>query len=322
MRYRYANCAIDSTVELPELPEAEGSHALPTSIWVDGPAPATATGPGDGHQDFPDPTGATALTTSWHGPTLRVSFPGLADFESSAEGRVTWQASPACSPETIRHLLLDQVVPRLRARRGALVLHGALVDVEGVGSLLFLGDSGRGKSTLSAAFEQAGHGVLTDDCVLVEAQSGLALAFPSYPGFRLWPDSVRQLFGATVAASPRMAHYSEKLRLGRAPAASAAPGRRVVAAFLLEPPGAADDIVIAPLAGSDACMALLRNAFQFHTGDMVAVRQLLARADQVAAAIPIRTLRYPRDFAVLPTLVRRVRDVAAAFTPAATPAVS
>jgi hypothetical protein len=317
MLYRYANVAVESSVELPELPHAGPGPALHPGPRIDGPAPARIVAPADGHQDFPDPTGATALTTSWHGDAVRVRFPGLADFEASADGRVTWQAAPASSAETIRHLLLDQVLPRLLARRGALVLHGALVDVEGLGSLLFLGDSGRGKSTLSAAFERAGQAVLTDDCVLVEPDARGPLAFASYPGFRLWPDSVEELFGAAERASPRMAHYSEKRRLGRAPPAAAPPGRRVVAAYVLDPPGSAAGVVVAPLAGSDACMALLRNAFQFHTGDMPAVRGLLACADRVASTLPVHVLRYPRDYGVLPAVVEAVCASAAGVTPRA-----
>src|SRR6266567_5462846 len=49
--------------------------------------------------------------------------------------------------ETLRHLLIDQVLPLALSRRGHLVLHASAVHLPGVGAVGFVGATGRGKST-------------------------------------------------------------------------------------------------------------------------------------------------------------------------------
>jgi len=57
---------------------------------------------------------------------------------------------------TIEHLLVDQVLPRLLAHEGQLLLHACAVNVDGR-TVLFLGKSGWGKSTIAALFHHAGY---------------------------------------------------------------------------------------------------------------------------------------------------------------------
>ena len=140
-----------------------------------------------------------------------LRFPDLADFHVFPEAAdIRYYLNANIPFETIRHLFLNQVIPLILSERGKLVLHASAV-VTPKGAIVFLGETGQGKSTLTASFAQRGFSVLTDDCLLVEEQNGQLFGIPSYPGLRLWPDSISALFG-NKSRLPRVAHYTDKKR--------------------------------------------------------------------------------------------------------------
>jgi hypothetical protein len=58
----------------------------------------------------------------------------------------------------------------------------------------FAGPSGRGKSTLAAAFCRAGFPLVSDDVLVVTPREGdFPLAWPSYPQIKLWQDAAERL---------------------------------------------------------------------------------------------------------------------------------
>ncbi len=101
-----------------------------------------------------------------------LRYPDLADFHLLPKAKeIRCYPNPNTPLETIRHLLLDQVMPLTLSERGKLVLHASAV-VTPEGAIAFLGETGRGKSTLTASFAQRGFSVLTDDCLLLEERKG------------------------------------------------------------------------------------------------------------------------------------------------------
>jgi hypothetical protein len=142
-----------------------------------------------------------------------LRFRQLADFFISRDGAYI-RASPSreLPVDTLRHLLLDQVLPLALSRRGRLLLHASAIHVPGVGALAFAGPTGRGKSTLAAALASQGGRILSDDCVAIDRQAGVLQVFPAYPGLRLWLDGPpRPLPRGTIAS--RVAHYTSKRRV-------------------------------------------------------------------------------------------------------------
>jgi hypothetical protein len=119
---------------------------------------------------FPDGTLWTRFYRTKSGYLLR--FPELADFEVSVDGRfVSSWPFPCISEVTITHLYLNQVLPLALSLQGKRVFHASAVEAL-TGALVFLGESGRGKSTLAASFALAGHRFLTDDALLLEPKAG------------------------------------------------------------------------------------------------------------------------------------------------------
>jgi hypothetical protein len=158
---------------------------------------------------FPDGTQWTQFYRTESGYLLR--FPDLADFQVSPDGmEVTCFPAPDISYETTRHLYLNQVQPLTLARQGKFVFHASAVEIEG-GAVAFMGESGRGKSTLAASFATNGFRFLTDDGLVLESYDGVYLIMPSHPSIRLWDDSEEALIGDSARKAPPV-QFTSKAR--------------------------------------------------------------------------------------------------------------
>jgi len=119
--------------------------------------------------------------------------------------------APTSSPNTVLHLLLDQVLPRVLSARGKLMLHGSCIE-HPKGVVIFAGTTGAGKSTLAAHFSRCGFPLLSDDGLQLKQDAGNVKVIPTYPGLRLWEDSIAEFYDHDHVGEP-MAHYSSKKRV-------------------------------------------------------------------------------------------------------------
>jgi hypothetical protein len=242
------------------------------------------------------------------GPTLELEFEGVVRFGvDSAQRSIAVVA--LCDPlpdETLEHLLLDQLVPRIRAQEGELVVHAAAVSQDNQ-AILLVGDSGRGKSTLSAALAQSGWALLGDDAVSLRRDESMVRAQSLYPSLRLLPDSIAAVVGVAVPTTPT-AHYTIKRRVE---AGEGGPPSECRAFFLLGEPGAAgNDISVRRASPSELCMALIKESFALDPGDRRRAADRLAALSEIAARVPGFHLDYPRDYARLPEVCRALHNSA------------
>jgi hypothetical protein len=299
--YHYADLTVASSISLAELSkavlESERSPAFTCRLLSAPPAPANDDW--INHWQTQDDLPSLSLARTVDGFLLR--FPGLADFAISPDGSQIgiWSAADG-SEETLRHLLLDQVLPRLLAHQGRLMLHAGAVCIDEQ-AVIFMGQTGWGKSTLTASFHAAGYPLLSDDGLLLIPQVARTLALPTYPSLRLWPESVAGLYAQTPPLAP-MAHYSSKQRV------LVADGQEmdhrplpVAAIYLLAAPDPdVDNISVSRLSARDAWLEIVRNVFQFDVSDRQRVMRLLDAAGDIAQHLPAFRLTYPRDHALLP----------------------
>lgn len=89
--------------------------------------------------------------------------------------------------------LMGSAMGALLFQRKILPLHGSAVKV-GDHGVIFLGDSGIGKSTLAGALQKQGYPLLADDiCAITISENGEALIIPGFPRLKLWADTLTQL---------------------------------------------------------------------------------------------------------------------------------
>jgi len=90
--------------------------------------------------------------------------------------------------KVVRIFFLSNAMAAILYQRKFVPMHAAAIyDADGI--VLFLGDSGAGKSTTTATLQAKGYRVFSDDvCVPVKDADGLS-AYAAYPMMKLWKDS-------------------------------------------------------------------------------------------------------------------------------------
>lgn len=235
---------------------------------------------------------------------LIVEFPDLARAEVSRPDRRVRVSPlvPGLSRHDLDHFISDILLPRLVAEDGPLVVHGALLSRD-ADAVCLVGDSGRGKSTLSAALRNAGWALHGDDALHLRAEGAGIAAQATYPSLRLFSDSLDHLFPDPPAGLSPVADYLDKFRLAPGEASTPTGPCRLRAICVLGEDDGSGEVTLRPLTASRLCMTLIGQAFALDPSDPKAAHRRLSGASAVAAAVPGFVLTYPRDYARLPEVI-------------------
>jgi hypothetical protein len=219
-------------------------------------------------------------------------FDSGAEFVIGPDGRnITVMAPRARTLDSVRHRLVDQVVPLAMSHLGRVVLHASAVGLAGA-AVAFAGPAGAGKSTLAAAFAHAGASVVTDDALRLETRGDKRYAIPAYPGVRMIEP------GRTG---------KRRVTAGIAFASASLPLRRL---YVLKEGTHQTAVRITRMSPRDAMMALIEYAFVLDTGDRGRMAAHFGRVSGVAAGLDVRALEYPRTKSALPHVREAViRDI-------------
>jgi len=90
--------------------------------------------------------------------------------------------------------LLGPIMGFVLLLRGCVSLHASAIVIDGH-AIALAGQAGAGKSTTAAAFAELGYRVLAEDVVTLDDRGDSFLIQPAYPCIRLWPESVKALYG-------------------------------------------------------------------------------------------------------------------------------
>jgi hypothetical protein len=236
-----------------------------------------------------------------------LRFTGIADFYVRPE-RIVCHLRDAEYGYLVEIYLLGAVLSFFLERQGLPSLHASAVRV-GDRAIAFLSTNKGGKSTLAAAFLQAGYPLLTDDVLPVEEADGRFIGRPGYPQMRLWPDQAAR-FAGSLEGLERVHPALSKLRVPigaegfgafcDAPAPLAClyvPERRET--------GEGPEIEIRPLSGREALIELVRNSFTPRMVEAVGLQPArLHLLSRLIRQTPVRRLMYPSGYEHL----SRVRD--------------
>jgi len=294
--YRLFSAAVASALPLPGIPEAVGAEVDVRIETGSGVVDDTGF---DWQHAWHERDGNLVLscarrTRTKDSPEYILHFPDLADFYVT-EGLVTCHPHPGCRDDSLRHLLLDQVIPRLWAHLGHLVLHASAVQLADGRVLAFTGESGWGKSTLAAALQARGARLLADDSVWLKPVDGRVQVVPSYTGLRLNDDSIDSLKLGDESWSS-VSHYSAKRRLSQ-PDADDEANLWLDALFLMGAPGGTREVTMSFPAGADATATLIRRTFLLDVRDRRCATRQMEQAVLILRGTPaVCGFDYPRDF--------------------------
>ena len=234
-----------------------------------------------------------------------LRWAGLFEFLVAVDGRLIVARrlrNAARAPRAFETYLLGQVLSFALIARGLEPLHATAVVV-GDSAIAFLGDCGRGKSTLGAAFVRAGHRLLTDDLLVLRDDDGSFRAAAGPARLKLFRRPARRVLGRGVRGTP-MNDRGGKLvfPLG----SRAARGDARLRALYVLRPGHAQRVAIRALSPPRAFVELTRNTFNACVLDAPRLARQFDLAARVAARVPVKTLAYPRR-------LDRLADVRAAI---------
>jgi hypothetical protein len=194
--------------------------------------------------------------------------------------------------DTLRHVLLDFILPLVMTHRGELVLHASGVLLAR-GAILFMARSGSGKSTIAAGLAARGARVVADDAIALRESVDGPVAIGAYSGLRLWPD-------IPGGAKRRISPGDSSMAFADAPVP--------VAGIYLLDPSPSGSIRIDPLPPREAVMSLVAHSYVLDWGDRDRLMRHLDSAIGCGRTVPVRRLAFPHDADRLEELCRLVLD--------------
>ena len=191
---------ISSEIVLPELPECIAHQAADLVIRR-----------GKVDVALPDPFESWAHI-HLDGDTSYLSWRIVGKFAIRAGKEITIDAFADVEERIIRLPLLGPVLGTAIHQRQFLILHGNAIAINGDnGAAIFVGRSGQGKSTMSAALYKRGHPLVTDDVTAINVMgNGVPTVLPSFPQIKLWPESVESALKEDVESLGRVHPEVEK----------------------------------------------------------------------------------------------------------------
>lgn len=233
---------------------------------------------------------------------LAIEFVGLTAVEvEEASGTVVFDRH--LPREMEQHLLLDHVLPLVLARRGRLVLHGAVVSRYGKAAVL-MGASGAGKSTLTAFAWQQGWTVGGDDGAVLYA-SDPPVVEPTYATVRLTPASI-DLLGIVPEANSEVVG---KLRI------AGDGGRRFLQQrvelrliAIIEPAVTGQPARFQPLDATEAHATLFGSTFHAELAETGLLPAVIEHLASIVEVCTVGRLTVPRGVEGLAAAERLLRD--------------
>ena len=297
--FEYCGLGVSATIVLPELDALESDRSIDLRVVI---PERTLPRPESWVHHWVGSSGITLSLGRVDGRHV-LRFEDGSFFDFDPDTRTIGLLTPR--KEAVRRQLLDHVLPRVFDHLGNLMIHGSAINTRS-GSVVFIGDSGHGKSTLAASFQNSGVDLLSDDCVrLTNDSCGGVDCMPTYRSLRLWPDSA-----ASVMSCPSfelISSDSDKHRLHLSAKSAIDPGK-VAVIFVLATPSDGVAIRFSPLPPAQAVSHLLAQCFRLDPTDADATKRAFERCADVAERVPVVELSYPRDYDRLSEVREAVLD--------------
>jgi hypothetical protein len=224
-----------------------------------------------------------------------VYFQGVGTALIRQNGELTLEPDVRADPIALQLFVLQQVLGTALLQRGYLVLHSAAVVIE-AGAVAFTGNSGQGKSTLTAALNKLGCPILADDVLAIDTQvPGGPMALPGLSQLKLTEETRTQVVPDILTEQPIRDRTSKKLCTIR----GTTPQNRVPlrAIFTLE---TGDEVGIFRVEPARAVIELVRHTYGAellpHIGRAAGHFQQCAG---LVERVPVFLLRRPRDLSLI-----------------------
>ncbi len=192
--------------------------------------------------------------------------------------------------------------------RGALCLHGSALERDGR-AFAVLGDGGAGKSTVAAALVQRGDGLISDDLVVISRTADRVQVEPGCAGARLDSIAAEQVLGNSDL--PRVPYLTKLLwdfsgRLDAPDARYCLRPTWLSQLYVLQNGDGSSETVIGPELQPTEALRYLISAWYPPAHLRLISQDLLRDLGALAAAVPMRVIRYTKSWDQLSRLIEQV----------------
>jgi hypothetical protein len=205
-----------------------------------------------------------------------------------------------------RNFLLGSPLGMILHQRGTLTLHANLLAYNG-NAVAFMGRSGMGKSTITAALQKLGYVVVSDDiCAITLASPSRAVVFPCYPRLKLNEDSLKALGERADSLTPIHDKYLVQTR-----SFTTSPLTLVQIYFLT----VGDEAKLERLNGHNRLLTLINNGYRKLCLSAMGIdHEHFNRCAALAHSVPVCRLTRPPQLSRLTETINLLeKDLASAF---------
>lgn len=294
-RYSAYGLSIASELELPEFDELD-HKPMPVDVRI-----RFGSVQEDTTREVPREYGSAYLADNR--VYYRHALVGL--FEMTNGNVITIQRGPDYDEGFTRMCITNLALGVILHQREVFTLHASAVEVQGE-AVVFLGDKGAGKSTMATAMSRHGHALITDDVlgILTSGDDGVRV-LPGYAQVKLLPDAVSNVLEDNPENYQQVYQQTSK-RVHRVEGKRHEEPIPLRSIYVLRED---KEIRIDPLAPRDAFFTLMRQAYLRRlVGPTRAAQWYTEACSNVVNEAGIYTLSRPKDFSLVPLLVRSIRD--------------
>ncbi|MBA4848793.1 serine kinase [Emticicia sp. BO119] len=116
----------------------------------------------------------------------------IAHYYAANGNEVIIEPLPDADEKSIRLFFLSNAMAAILYQRRLVPMHASAIYTND-GIVLFMGDSGVGKSTTVATLQAKGHRIFSDDICVPVQEDGILKAFAAYPMMKLWKDTFEKV---------------------------------------------------------------------------------------------------------------------------------
>jgi hypothetical protein len=241
------------------------------------------------------------------------------EFHISSDSKTVTGLSTDGAPEAaFKTYMLGHLISYVLLGLGVETVHAASIVIDGE-AIGLLGDSARGKSTLSAAFLKAGHRLLTDDFLVVIPKGDEYLAYPGFPRIKLYERVAKHLIAEGKQGTPMTTHRRTKMIY---PLEAHLEPVRLRALYSLTSPKTVvgmKNVSIEPFSEREAYLNLTENSFNARVKTPERLAAQFAWATVLVKKVPVKRLSYPRVMEILPDVIAAVKEDLASAQAEASP---
>jgi hypothetical protein len=231
-----------------------------------------------------------------------LCWQGIAEFlitDCGSEIEVQWITDP--SNELFNAYLLTQAISTALINKGIECFHGTAI-AQNSGAIVFLGDSGKGKSTLATEFLKQNYRLVSDDIIVFTED--YSRIHSTLNRMKLYPDTLKLsgLNNLGIALNP----FTEKSLVPLQYTQMTQGPQPVAAIFILEERGRQFDI--RRLSLSEGLTGLAGELFNTIDLPQKRVEGLFQTSARIAAKIPLFSLALPDNLSQLRNSIQRIQE--------------